>query len=423
MVNRLHHALALGLTLTGLFGGCTLLPDASQAESIALGQATLTPADRAELAAVFADTLAAAQVELDVPGMAVALVYQDQILLLEGWGYRDLERELPVTLHTRFHIGSTHKSMTALLGAIAVDRGLLTWDDPVVTVAPEFELSDSEATATVSLRHLLSMRSGISDDVVDERMQARFSTPSLHDVAIANVSVLELFSLVSQSELLGAPGEVFDYSNVAIALAGYLTMFAAVDHWDDPRVEYETLLQDWILEPIGMADAVLQWSDAQASGDVALPYVRAEDAVREEDCSGRCTQRNRWVVAEREDLDQDLLAPAGGLKASITDMAAYMITQVQGGIAPNGQRVVSRENLTATWQPRWGNYAMGWEQFNHRGVQLLSHTGSFDNFFTVIGMLPEYELGFVVLTNSDEAAAWQIPNVDFLVVDLLLELE
>ncbi|MGB0563520.1 MAG: serine hydrolase domain-containing protein [Spirulinaceae cyanobacterium] len=411
MIHPLPRALGLGLLIANLAGSCAVFSPQSQAESAGSDERVLAGDAREELAIApgtaqsaiaFADFIAEAQGELEIPGVAVALVYQDQILLLEGLGYRDLEQELPVTPHTLFHIGSTHKSMTAMLAAIAVDRGLYTWDEPIITFAPEFELSDPEATATVTMRHLLSMRSGISDelDAVEELMP--------DDASTAQVSVSELFELVQKIELLDSPGEVFEYSNVAVSLAGYLTTLAAVGSGAPLKSAHEILLEDWILTPIGMNDAVLQWSDAQATGDVALPYIGESD---------------RFVIAEREDFDGDILAPSGGLKASITDMAAYLITQVQGGIAPNGERVVSAENLAATWHPRRGDYAMGWEQETYQSVELLSHEGSFDNFLSVIGMIPEYEVGFVVLTNSSDAAADLIPEVGYELVDLLLELE
>ncbi|NEO86769.1 MAG: beta-lactamase family protein [Spirulina sp. SIO3F2] len=359
-----------------------------------LSQKTISQTQLDELGEALATWVAEYQAADEIPGLAVALVYQDQVLLLEGMGSRDLAQELPVTPHTLFHIGSTHKSITALLAAIAVDRGLLAWEQPIVEFAPEFELRDPDATEMVNMRHLLSMRSGISDDAVD--------------FDLAEIEALDLFDQVADAELLGEPGGIFDYSNVSVSLGGYLVAFAAQSNMNTLEADHEALLTEWILDPIGMKDARLQLSDAQTSGDVALPYVWAGD---------------RFVVAEREDFDDDPLSPSGGLKASINDMAAYLITQVQGGVAPDGSRIVSTSSLQATWQPRWGSYAMGWEQENYQGVVLLSHGGLYDNFLSIIGIVPEYELGFVVLTNSSDAAEGLIGGVAHQVVELTQELE
>ncbi|WP_175551131.1 serine hydrolase domain-containing protein [Spirulina major] len=365
-------------------------------ETIAEGDRTLSPAAQAQLSANLSQWVAEYQAQDEIPGVAVALVINDEILLLETWGDRDLAQQLPVTPQTLFHIGSTHKSMTALLGAIAVDRGLLAWDAPLVETFPELTLADPDATENLTLRHLLSMRSGIHSDAEDD-FEVDTATPE------------DLADYIADLDLFSAPGDQFSYSNLSVSLAGYLIALAERPD-QDPFPAHAALLQSWILDPIGMDDAVLQRSDALRGGNVAIPY-------RWDDTEGD------WVTAEPEDFDDDVLAPSGGLKASVEDMAAYLITQVQGGVTPGGDRIVSAANLAATWEPRWGTYAMGWEVADYPDLWVLHHEGLYDNQLSIIGLLPDYGLGFVVLTNSAEAAENLIADVTDYLVEQVERLE
>jgi hypothetical protein len=88
-------------------------------------------------------------------------------------------------------------------------------------------------------------------------------------------------------------------------------------------------------------------------------------------------------------------------------------------LAPNGNRVVSAANLTETWQPYLENYGMGWETSRLNGITIISHEGSFDNYLSVIGFLPDHELGFVILTNSEEAAGEFIEQAPLLLTELV----
>src|SRR2546423_15611638 len=102
--------------------------------------------------------------ELDrwkVPGIEVALVKDDQVVFAGGFGFADRDAGTPVTENTLFHHGSTGKTHTALLAGILVDEGLLDWDEPIRTYLPDFKLSDPVRTEPVTMRDLLSHRTGV----------------------------------------------------------------------------------------------------------------------------------------------------------------------------------------------------------------------------------------------------------------------
>ncbi len=326
-----------------------------------------------------------------IPGLAIALIQNGEIILAEGYGWRDLAARAPVTPETLFHIGSTQKSMTALAIASLVDEGLLDWDEPVVAFAPEFALSEPRATATVTLRHLLSMTSGIPAAAEDE---------------FDGTTAAEVFDWLRAVPLLGQPGEDFSYSNLATAADGYLGAIAAGSDPHQLESGYAQLLQTRVLDPIGMTTATLSVGAARASGHYARSYT--------------LSAAGEPVLAASEDVEDDELAPAGGLKANIRELALYMVTQLNRGIAPNGDRVVSADNLLETWQPYRENYALGWEVQTYAWVEIVAHDGAYDNFASVIGFVPELEVGFAILLNSELAGEELLATAPEVLVDLLL---
>ena len=266
-----------------------------------------------------------------------------------------------------------------MLIATLVDEDLMAWDQPVVEIYPDFALAEEAATETVTIRHLLSMSSGFPDTAEE-------------DFDYETEEAEAVFDLLAETPLLGPPGTTFSYSNPSSAASGYLGVMAS--GWEGELYEgYATLLQERIFEPIGMDSATLSVEEADASGHRAASHYF--------DDSGEV------VVAESYDFTGDPLAPSGAIKANVLDMAHYMSTQVSEGLAPNGTRVVSAENLRETWQPQiadeWGShYALGWGVDEVQGVTVITHEGSFDSFNAILAFMPEAKMGLVVLTNFDD---------------------
>lgn len=308
----------------------------------------------------------------NIAGVAIAVIEGDEIVLVEGFGYRDVENERPVTADTLFHIGSTNKSFTAMLVATLVDDGMIEWDTPIVDVYPDFPLSEE-----ITFRHLLSMRSGIADEVED-------------DFDVDNSTAEDVLDFLNDIELFAEPGDEFSYSNISSATAGYAAVLAAEADDNGLYDGYIDLLQQRILDPIGMKTAVARVSEAQQNPNYGKSYVLGSDGKVEE--------------AEPEDYDGDPLAPSGTLKASAAEMALYISTYLNQGVAPNGTRVVSAENMAVLAEPYLEDYALGWENKSYEDIQIISHEGSFDNYLSIIGFSPDEELGFVILANTADAA-------------------
>ncbi len=334
-----------------------------------------------EQLAQFAAFVEKARQSYNIPGAAVAIVYQNDIILAQGFGSRDLSNNAPVTPESLFHIGSTHKSITAMLMATLIDDGRLDWDTPVVEIYPDFELSDPQATEAVTIRHLLGMSSGIPDEAEDE-FDPENSTPE------------DIFDLLAETPLLDSPGQEFSYSNLSCSAGAYIGVLAAGGKYGELYNGYAGLLQERILEPIGMETATLSVEQARANPNYSHSHEFDDNHL--------------VVTAESYDFTGDPLAPTGSIKASVLDMARYMITQVNRGLAPNGVRVVSEENLTETWRPQiqeqdenfW--YAMGWSVQILEDFEVIWHDGSYDGFTSILVFVPEMNTGMVVLNNMDD---------------------
>ena len=310
-----------------------------------------------------------------IPGIAYAIVGTNSIIK-RALGKRDLKNDLNVTPQTLFHIGSTQKSMTAMMAAIYVDEEIFGWESKAIDIYEDFKLSsDVSVTETVNMRHLLNMVSGINGDNED---------------IYEDYTPAEFFNWLANVKIINDPGKQFSYSNASYAAAGYLMAFASGSQLENVLTKYEEILQEKILNPIGMQKATLKVSQARKSDDYSVSYILIND---------------KPVENKSYDINDDILAPSGGLKANVEDMALYLMTQINKGVAPNGTRIVSSAALIETWEPILEDYAMGWEVSEHSGLKVISHTGSYDEFASVIGFIPEEKIGFVILTNCYDASS------------------
>ncbi|MGB1252746.1 MAG: serine hydrolase domain-containing protein [Candidatus Promineifilaceae bacterium] len=328
-----------------------------------------------------------------IPGAAIVVVSGDEVLFINGYGFRDIEANLPVTDETLFHIGSVNKSFTGLLVATLVDDGILAWDSRAIDIYPDFALTDQTSAETVTIRHLLSMRSGIPDWAED-------------DLDLDEVTADDIILWVASAELDGEPGEQFSYSNVSSSIAGYLGVIASTGSDEDVYDGYVKLLTEHVLRPIGMQTARVNVSDLLDNPNYGKSYILSNGEP---------------VEADPADYDGDPLAPSGIIKANIREMGLYVQTQLNEGVAPSGERVVSAENITETWQPYLNDYGMGWENHNIGGVDIIMHEGAYDNYLSVAGFAPEQDLGFVILINSEDAGGNLLDNAPSKIIELFAE--
>jgi CubicO group peptidase (beta-lactamase class C family) len=320
-----------------------------------------------------------ARVKHHIPGMAVAVVKGDEVIFAEGFGFADLEAKRPVTPKTIFAVGSTTKAFTSTLVAMQVDAGKLAWDDPVSKHVPELQLRPRSTetgikaaltggkTPEVTLRDVLCHRSGFT------RM-ALLSTSG-------ELSTTEVLAQASKAEPLAGFRERFLYNNEIYAAAGEAAARSAGTTWVE-------LLQTRLLDPLGMKSTTFTVEAAQADPELSRGY------------------RWREVTEVHEAVPMralESIAAAGAINSNVLDMSKWLRLQLGRGTF-EGKELVSAERLQDTWSPQIEigggvRYGFGWMLGDWQGHRVVEHGGNIDGFAAEVAMLPDDELGFVLLTN------------------------
>lgn len=310
-----------------------------------------------------------------VPGFAVAIVKDDEVILSRGFGRRDIENNLPVTDETLFAIGSTTKAMTATLIGMLIDEGLMSWDDHPRKHLPWFKLSDAAADEQVTLRDMLSHRVGLASN--DLLWYAGTATRA------------EILETITQAELLHPFREKFNYNNVMYLAAGEAAGRASILHdgsWD-------TLVYKRLFAPLGMSHSDTSVKVAKTRPQLAKGYHWDED-------------KSEFVHKPMRDLDN--IAPAGSVNSCAKDMAQWVRFLLAKG-AIGEQRLISAERIEDTWTKQIDiagevGYGMGWMLRDLNDRRLVEHSGGIDGFGAYVALLPDDGVGYALLTNVISSA-------------------
>lgn len=344
----------------------------------------LDPAGVALLDHFIADAFAA----LEVPGAAVAVIAQGQVVYERSFGVRALGAPAPVTPGTLFLLASITKPMTTFMQATLVDAGLFTWDTPVTTLLPNFALGDPVLTRQLAMWHMSCACTGMPRQDLEDLFEYGDFRPEDR-----------LASMRAMRPTTGL-GETFQYSNLMVAAGG----FAAAHAYAPTRPlgeAYAQVMKARVFEPIGMSATTLDFAAVEAA-EHAVPHALALDG------------RPRPMPLRIEEAVRPI-APAGGVWTNLRDMERYVMTELAFGVAPNGARVVSEANLTArrilrVRSSEHGGYGLGLDVDDDHGLSVLSHDGGALGFGTSMFLLPDQGLGLVVLTNvRNGRGAQQLP--------------
>jgi CubicO group peptidase (beta-lactamase class C family) len=317
------------------------------------------------------------RIDQHAPGVAVAVVRGGEVIFARGFGLANVADETPVTPETRFFIGSTTKAFTATLVGMLVDDGLMRWDDPVEQYLPYYKLAvkSDDPTARATLRDLLSHRTGFP------RMGLLSASGAL--------SPEEILRQASEAEPLSPFRQRFHYSNEQYLAAGWAAAAAAGRPW-------EQLTRSRILNPLGMTATETSFHQAFGKTDLAHGY--------------------RWLkgTGTLEDLQQnggggasfvEAITPAGSLSSTALDMTKWLRFLLANGQV-NGKSLIRAETLAETWTRQIAinasiGYGMGWMLREWRGQPMILHEGNVPGHSALVALLPESELGMVVLVNQD----------------------
>jgi CubicO group peptidase (beta-lactamase class C family) len=305
--------------------------------------------------------------ELGIPGISLAIVKDDKVIYLKGLGLKDIDKKFPVTPDTRFAIGSASKAFTAMLAAIAADKGKLSLDDSPKKFLPYFTLKDPDAAAKITIRDLLAHRSGLN------RTDLAMVTGVLNRE--------ELIKVAGMAKPTAKLGEKWQYQNVMYAAAGEVVAKAENSTWDK-------LIVSRIFKPLGMNNSDTTVAEMHKSKDYSLGYDY-NPATK--------------VTRNLPQREIPAAAPAGAINSSARDMAQWVRLMLGRGIV-NSLRLVSDKNFDELVNKQiniGGNvdYGLGWFLRQWNGHKVVEHGGNIDGFNAQVAFMPDQNLGFVLLTN------------------------
>ena len=329
----------------------------------------------------YADFVRAMIEEWKVPGVAIGLVKDGEVVLAQGFGKRDREAGQDVTPQTMFGIASCTKAFVAMALAMLVDEGKLDWDAPLRNSLPGFKLSESVASERITTRDILSHRTGLPG----------------HDLLAygTELTAEELLTRLPYLEMNKDIRTTWQYNNLMYGVAGHLIQCISGQRWD-------AFVRQRILEPLSMKHTCFTIAEVQQMPDYAMPYHLVDDKIQR-------TDFYRLVGAD---------APAGSINSNAEDMTKWLRCLLDKTQYGEGQRLVSEAQFQQLIGPQmimspWSYqteryteesrmcYAFGWWVYTYRGHRIVQHSGGIDGFSVLTTFLPDDNIGVVVLTNRE----------------------
>ena len=362
-----------GAPLGQMFG--SLRPNGYTRESLAGRSPKPLDAARIEVLKRFvADGMQA----LDVPGVGLSFIDGGKVVWEGGLGVKEKGKPAPVDAKTLFIAASNTKAMTTLLLAEDVDAGKLRWDEPVVEAYPAFRLGDPAVTRQILIRHLVCACTG---------MPRQDSEMFFHYLDRPASSTFDFLSTMQPTSRFG---EVFQYSNLMVASAGYVAA-AQIYPGMEVGAAYDRAMHERVFVPLGMNDSTFSIAEA-LKGDHASPHSATIDGV---------------TTPARMDLNYSFVSarPAGGLWTSPHDFSRFVMMELAKG-SIDGRRIVSEENLMERRKPQIVvgedvHYGMGLLVDKHYDIEIIHHGGDLIGYHSDMIWLPAYGIGATILTNAD----------------------
>jgi CubicO group peptidase (beta-lactamase class C family) len=332
--------------------------------------------------------------EFDVPGVAVAIVKDGQVVITKGFGVRRFGDPTPVNEHTLFGIASNTKAFTAAALAMLVDEGKVSWDDPVTKHLPTFQMYDPYVTREMTIRDLLTHRSGLGLGAGDLMFWPQ--TTFTRDEILHRIRYLKPASSFRSR---------YAYDNVLYMVAGQIVPAVTGKSWDD-------FVKERIFAPLNMKESNTSAKAIKPGVNAISPHTKIE---------------GKLTPIPFNNLDNS--APAGAINSNVADMAKWVVMQLDRGrvraSASGGLRLFSERQSRAMWsvqtplpfndppaelaalRANFAGYGLGWILNDYRGCKMVSHTGGLAGMVSRVALIPDQNLGVVVLTNQEAGGAFQ----------------
>jgi CubicO group peptidase (beta-lactamase class C family) len=327
----------------------------------------------------------------DIPGLALAIVKDGQVIHVKGYGVRRIDDPAPVTTRTLFAIASNTKAFTAAAVGILVDEGKVEWDGAVVRYLPDFRIADPYVTSQLMVRDLLSHRTGLGLGQGDLTF--------FPDTTFSRADVLEAARHLKPVTSLRS---AYAYNNLTFVVAGELVARVSGQPWDD-------FIRQRILAPTGMTSTVTTGGAVPQGAELALPHSRG--------------WRLEGPLHSLVPTIDKTWAGAAGIRSNVEDLSKWVMLHLRQGKLADGSQVFSAAAQKQMWSmqiptgigaprpgleramPQFSGYGLGWSLRDYAGHKVVSHGGALTGMVSTVQMMPDQNLGIVVLTNQEETGA------------------
>ncbi|TDQ11720.1 serine hydrolase [Pedobacter metabolipauper] len=324
-----------------------------------------------------------ALVKLKVAGAAIAIVKDGKVIHQKGYGLSSMETKRPTTEFTNFQIASNSKAFTTAALAILVDEGKLKWDDEVKKYLPEFKMYNEYVTENFNIVDLLTHRSGLGLGAGDLTFIPDGADFTVKDIA----TIFQHFKPVSAFRIK------YNYDNLLYIIAGEI--IARVS-----KMSFEEFIKKRIFQPLKMNNSFVGDSMIHQITDLARPHSTATGTIK---------AINRFNIG--------MISPAGGIYSNVSDMSKWMMVQLNKGKYGDGLQtsLFSAANSSKMWtiqtvlpnyvseryNTHFNGYGLGWQLNDMRGNLVAMHTGGLPGMLSQVTLVPDLNLGVVVLTNTE----------------------
>ena len=343
--------------------------------------------------------------KFDVAGVAVGIVKDGKIVHVKGYGVKSIDTKALVDQHTNFAIASNSKAFTTTALAILVEEGKLAWNDKVITHIPEFKMYNAYVTENFNIQDLLTHRSGLGLGIGDLMLFPDGADFTIDDVLVS----FQYFKPES------AFRTKFDYDNLLYLVAGEVITRVSGMPW-------EAFVKTRIMEPLGMDNSYSTMSQVPKDGNVAVPHTTETGPIR--------------TIAHFEDM---INGAAGGIMSNVDDISNWMLVQLnKGKYGPNLENQLFTEasqfemwklhtllpvNRNPRYNSHFSGYGLGWGLTDLNGNLSVSHTGGLPGMLSRTVLIPDLNLGVVVLTNTSNGGGALFSVVSNTIVDSYLGLD